>query len=230
VSAIALLCLVLLCTPVHDWLQSCGSPGRLAIHSCERMFCALLIFVNTSSLPWEVKRLIWSCGSPSGRLQGSIILGPPTHSCENIPLAFELYVIEISVVASMPTYRDSRLCVNLIDVTAQHWAVVASSLTYSWHDLATPWSLVALQANFEYTAHWWVVLALIVALYCSSLSSCNFHVNLYIAILATPIILWDLASYRAVWDQTCLNIILLVDISTYSGKDDTGLYYTAHHL
>jgi hypothetical protein len=30
-----------------------------------------------------------------------------------------------------------------------------------WHDLATPCSIVALQANFEYTAHWWVVLALI---------------------------------------------------------------------
>jgi hypothetical protein len=31
-------------------------------------------------------------------------LEPPTHSCENILLAFELYEIKISVAASMPAY------------------------------------------------------------------------------------------------------------------------------
>jgi hypothetical protein len=31
-------------------------------------------------------------------------LGPPTHSCENILLAFKLYEIEISVAPSMPAY------------------------------------------------------------------------------------------------------------------------------
>jgi hypothetical protein len=29
---------------------------------------------------------------------------PPTHSCENILLSFELYEIEISVAASMPAH------------------------------------------------------------------------------------------------------------------------------
>jgi hypothetical protein len=33
-------------------------------------------------------------------------LGPPTHSCENIPLAFELYEIKISVAASIVGVRD----------------------------------------------------------------------------------------------------------------------------
>jgi hypothetical protein len=47
-------------------------------------------------------------------------LGPPTHSCENILLSFELYEIEISVAALMPTYRDSHFCGSLIDYTAQH--------------------------------------------------------------------------------------------------------------
>ncbi len=68
-------CTPVSCSAVHScatWLQSCGSPGQLAVHSCERMFCALLIKVKTSSLPWEVKRLISSCGSP-GRLRGSIL-------------------------------------------------------------------------------------------------------------------------------------------------------------
>jgi hypothetical protein len=32
-------------------------------------------------------------------------LGPPTHSCENILLAFELYEIEISVAASLPSFH-----------------------------------------------------------------------------------------------------------------------------
>jgi hypothetical protein len=39
-------------------------------------------------------------------------LGPPTHSCENIPLAFELYEIKISVAASMPSYIGILLSVG----------------------------------------------------------------------------------------------------------------------
>jgi hypothetical protein len=54
------------------------------------------------------------------------------------------------------------------------------------------------------------------------MSSCDFHANLYIGILATPIILWDLAAYKVAWDQACLNIILLFDEQVL--KD-----YTAHH-
>jgi hypothetical protein len=32
-------------------------------------------------------------------------LEPPTHSCENILLSFELYEIKISVGASMPAHQ-----------------------------------------------------------------------------------------------------------------------------
>jgi hypothetical protein len=52
-------------------------------------------------------------------------------------------------------------------------------------------------------------------------SSCNFHDDLYSGILVTPIILWDLAVVKAAWDQTCLNIILLIN--------EQFSYYTAHH-
>jgi hypothetical protein len=41
-------CTPLSCSAVHScaaWLQSCGSPGWLAVHSCERMLCALLFIV-----------------------------------------------------------------------------------------------------------------------------------------------------------------------------------------
>jgi hypothetical protein len=68
-----------------------------------------------------------------------------------------------------------------------------------------------------YCSSRWAVLIL----YCSLLSSCDFHVDLYSGILATPIVLWDLAAGKAAWDQTCLNIIL--------GIDEQFLYYTAHH-
>jgi hypothetical protein len=56
-------------------------------------------------------------------------LEPPTHSCENILLSFELYEIEISVAAS-----------------------IASSLISYCSQLA------------------------VLSLYCSSMSSCDFHV------------------------------------------------------
>jgi hypothetical protein len=41
-------CTPVSCSTVHScaaWLQSCGSPGWLALHSCERMLCALLLIV-----------------------------------------------------------------------------------------------------------------------------------------------------------------------------------------
>jgi hypothetical protein len=70
---------------------------------------------------------------------------------------------------------------------------------------------------YYYTAHQWALLIL----YCSLVSSCDLHVDLYSGILDTPIILWDLAAGKAAWDQTCLNIILLID--------EQFSYYTAHH-
>jgi hypothetical protein len=52
------------------------------------MFCALL-FIVLAALQADLQ---------------DPFLGPPTHSCENILLAFELYEIKISVALSMPAY------------------------------------------------------------------------------------------------------------------------------
>jgi hypothetical protein len=55
-------------------------------------------------------------------------------------------------------------------------------------------------SSFSITAHRWAVLIL----YCSSMSSCNFHVVLYLysGIDATSTLLWDYAAMKAVWDHT----------------------------
>jgi hypothetical protein len=45
------------CSAVHScaaWLQSCGSPGRLALHSGERMFCAFLFIVLRPGSPGQL--------------------------------------------------------------------------------------------------------------------------------------------------------------------------------
>jgi hypothetical protein len=44
-------------------------------------------------------------------------------------------------------------------------------------------------------------------LYCSSLSSYNFHVDLYIGILATPIILWDLVTLAKQHETKLISIL-----------------------
>jgi hypothetical protein len=81
VSTIALLCLVLLCTPVQ---LDCS----LAALQADLLFTP----VNTCSV-YSLEALQAGFEDP--------FLGPPTHSCENILLAFELYEIEISVATSI---------------------------------------------------------------------------------------------------------------------------------
>jgi hypothetical protein len=86
--------------------------------------------------------------------------------------------------------------------------------------------ILLINQQFYYAAHRWAVLVL----YCSSLSSCNFHVDSYSGILATPIILWDLAAGKAASDQTCLTSILLFakQFLYYTGHDEQVFHYAAH--
>jgi hypothetical protein len=90
VSTIALLCLVLLCTPVQ--LADCS----LAALQADLLFTP----VNTCSV-YSLEALQANFEDP--------FLEPPTHSWENILLSFELYEIEISVATSMSTYIVASL-------------------------------------------------------------------------------------------------------------------------
>jgi hypothetical protein len=93
VSTIALLCLVLLCTPVQ---LDC---------SLEALQADLLFTpVNTCSV-YSLEALQADFEDP--------FLGHPTHSFENILIAFELYEIEISVATSI-----CRLLVILLTISS----------------------------------------------------------------------------------------------------------------
>jgi hypothetical protein len=81
VSTNALLCLVLLCTPVQ---LDCS----LAALQADLLFTS----VNTCSV-YSLEALQADFEDP--------FLGPSTHSFENILLAFKLYEIEISVATSI---------------------------------------------------------------------------------------------------------------------------------
>jgi hypothetical protein len=138
VSTIALLCLVLLCTPVPlDY--------SLAALQADLLFTP----VNTCSV-YSLEALQADFEDP--------FLGPPTHSCENILLAFKLFEIEISVVTSI-----CRLLVILLTISSSFIILLIHE------QLRLPCRLLVLYCSR---------LAVLV-LYCSSLSSCNFHVDLY---------------------------------------------------
>jgi hypothetical protein len=94
VSTIALLCLVLLCTPVQ---LDCS----LAALQANLLFTP----VNTGCSVYSLEALQADFEDP--------FLGPPTHSCENILLSFELYEIEISVATSI-----CRLLVILLTISS----------------------------------------------------------------------------------------------------------------
>jgi hypothetical protein len=111
-------------------------------------------------------------------------LGPPTHSCENILLAFELYEIEISVATSicrllvMLLTISSSFIITLIDEQLQlpcRLLVILLTISSSFiillidEQLRLPCRLLVLYCSR---------LAVLV-LYCSLLSSCDFHVDLY---------------------------------------------------
>jgi hypothetical protein len=93
VSAIALICLILLCTPVQ---LDCS----LVALQADLLFTP----VNTCSV-YSLEALQTDFKDP--------FLWPPTHSCENILLAFELYEIEISVATSI-----CRLLVLLLSISS----------------------------------------------------------------------------------------------------------------
>jgi hypothetical protein len=138
VSAIALLCLVLLCTP-----------GQLDCSLVALQADLLFTPVNTCS--------VYSLEALQVDFE-DLFLGPPTHSCENILLAFELYEIEISVATSI-----CRLLVVLLTISSSIIILLIDE------QLRLPCCLLVLYCSR---------LAVLV-LYCSSLSSCDFHVDLF---------------------------------------------------
>jgi hypothetical protein len=90
------------------------------LHSFVLFCCALLyslIAVLRLSRPTCCSLTVNTCSVYSlEALQADFedpFLGPPTHSCENILLAFELYEIEISVVTSI-----CRLLVILLTISS----------------------------------------------------------------------------------------------------------------
>jgi hypothetical protein len=164
VSTIALLCLVVLCTPVQ---LDCS----LAALQADLLFTP----VNTCSM-YSLEALQANFKDP--------FLGPPTHSCKNILLAFELYEIKISVATSI-----CRLLVILLTISSSFIRLLineqlrlpcrllvillmtSSSFIILLIDeqLQLPCCLLVLYCS----------LLAVLVLYCSSLSSCDFHVNLY---------------------------------------------------
>jgi hypothetical protein len=138
VSTIALLCLVLMCTHVQLDCSLVALQGDL-----------LFTPVNTCS--------VYSLEALQAGFEDSF-LGPPTHPCENILLAFELYEIEISVATSI-----CPLLVILLTISTSYHILLIHE------QLQLPCRLLVIYCS---------QLALLV-LYCSSLSSCDFHVNLY---------------------------------------------------
>jgi hypothetical protein len=162
VSTIALLCLVLLCTPVQlDY--------SLAALQADLLFTP----VNTCSV-YSLEALQADFKDP--------FLGPPTHSCENILLAFELYEIESSVATSICSLLviiltiSSSFIILLIDEQLRLPCRLLVIL------LTTSSSVIILlmdeQLRLPCRLLYCSRLAVLV-LYCSSLSSCDFHVDLY---------------------------------------------------
>jgi hypothetical protein len=88
VTAIALLCLVLLRTHVQlDY--------SLVALQADLLFTPA---VNTCS--------VYSLAALQADFEDPF-LGPPTHPCKNMLLAFELYEIEISVATSMSSFSNT---------------------------------------------------------------------------------------------------------------------------
>jgi hypothetical protein len=107
---------------------------RLLVLYCSQLAVLSLCCSLVSSYDFHVVLYLYSgirCHSHLAALQADFkdpFLEPLTHFCKNILLAFQLYEIKISVTASVSAYRDSHLCGNLIDYTAQH-RVVATSMS-----------------------------------------------------------------------------------------------------
>jgi hypothetical protein len=138
VSTIALLCLVLLCTPVQLDCSLVALQAGL-----------LFTPVNTCSV-YSLEALQADFEDP--------FLEPPTNSCENILLSFELYEIEISVRLSYVGFFVILLTISSSFIIL----LIDEQLRLSCRLLVLYCSRLA-----------------VLVLYCSSLSSCDFHVYLY---------------------------------------------------
>jgi hypothetical protein len=164
VSAIALLCFVLLCTPVQ--LDS-----SLAALQANLLFTP----VNTCYVH-SLKALQADFEDP--------FLGPPTHFCENILLAFQLYEIKISVATSICCLLvilltiSSSFIILLIDEQLRlpcRLLVILLTISSSFIVLLID---ERLQLSCRLLVLYCSRLAVLV-LYCSSLSSWDLHVDLY---------------------------------------------------
>jgi hypothetical protein len=141
------------CSAVHSyaaWLQSCcGSPGRLAVHSCEDLISV-----------YSLEALQAGFEDP--------VLGPPTHSCENTLFAFELYEIEISVATSI-----CRLLVILLTISSSVIILLIDE------QLRLPCRLLVLYCSRGISSSCIILLIFeqlrlpcqLILLYCSSMSS-----------------------------------------------------------
>jgi hypothetical protein len=68
-------------------LQSCGSPGRLAVHSCGRMFCASFVY---SLAALQANFEVYSLAALQANFEDPF-LEPPTHAVI-VEQNFERYI------------------------------------------------------------------------------------------------------------------------------------------
>jgi hypothetical protein len=135
-------CTPVSCSPVHScaaWLQSCGSPGWLAVPSCECMLCALLFIVLRLCRP-TLRIHYWS-------LQHT----PARTYC--------------SPLSRMRSKSQLRLPCQLISIILLTVSISFLILLIPNEQLRFPCRLLVLYCS---------PLA-VLSLYCSSLSSCDFH-------------------------------------------------------
>jgi hypothetical protein len=161
VSTIALLCLVLLCTPVQ---LDCS----LTALQADLLFTP----VNTCS--------VYSLAALQANFEDPF-LGSPTHSCENILLAFELYEIEISVATSI-----CHLLVILLTISSSFIILLINEqlplpcrLLGILLMTSSPVIILLIDEQLQLPCRLLVLYCsplAVLSLYCSSMSSCDFHV------------------------------------------------------
>jgi hypothetical protein len=157
VSAIALLCLVLLCTPVQ---LDCSLVALQAD----------LLFTPVDACSVRLLLIVLRLGRPTLRIHSWSLQHTPART----------YCSPLSCMRSKSQLRLPCQLISIILLT-----ISSSFLTLLINEqLRLPCRLLVLYCS---------PLA-VLSLYCSSMSSCDFHVDLYSGILATPIILWDLAA------------------------------------
>jgi hypothetical protein len=116
-----------------------------------------------------------------------------------IAAKYRLYLRHYCRLYSLSHRTTCGITAGLSDLyTAHGWAVVTSMPSYIFIVALMPLRLVVSLDDLRHHCRlgW--------SLYCSSMSSCNFHVILYLysGIDATSTLRWDCAAMTAVWDHT----------------------------